>query len=128
MPVRTSYALGTPCWADVSTLAIDQGIAFLTGLLGWSAHTVPDPEAGGYMILQHGEHPVAGAMPAQDGGPPPMWNTYFACEDVDASRSRTPTRPSPRLRDAAARSSTGRSTRPTGRWPSWPTRRARCSR
>jgi predicted enzyme related to lactoylglutathione lyase len=85
MAVRTSYAPGTPCWADVSSPDIDSAVTFYGGLFGWGEFRVPDPEAHGYTMFQQGEHAVAAVMTTQEGGPPPMWSTYFSTEDVDAS-------------------------------------------
>lgn len=88
MPVRTSYTPGTPCWADVSSPDIDGTVAFYGGLFGWSDLRVPEPEAQGYTMFQQGDQTVAGAGPTQEGGPPPMWGTYFLTDDAEATAGK----------------------------------------
>ena len=88
MPEFTAYAPGTPCWVDVTSPDLDATIAFYSGLFGWNADRDPRPEAGGYtMFSLNGKH-VAAASPPQQEGMPPVWTTYIASDDVDATAAR----------------------------------------
>jgi uncharacterized protein len=87
MPERSSYVAGTPCWVDVSSNDLDASVAFYTALFGWEAVLSTQPEAGGYTLFtKDGKH-VAAAGPNMGGGPP-MWNTYIASGDVDATATK----------------------------------------
>lgn len=81
----SEHPAGTPCWIDVSTPDIDRTIAFYEGLFGWSAHRLPEPEAGGYFAFRQDGVDVAGGGPTQPGGLPPMWTTYVATADAVAT-------------------------------------------
>lgn len=79
----TSYAPGTPSWVDIGVPDIAAAAAFYADLFGWD---IPegDPAAGGYRLAHLRGRPVAGIGPQQNPGPP-MWTTYIATADVDAS-------------------------------------------
>lgn len=79
----TEYAPGVPMWVDVSSPDIDKSKAFYSGLLGWEAQTVPDPQAGGYTMFFRDGKMVAAAMPTFSPDQPPVWSTYVHAEDVD---------------------------------------------
>lgn len=89
MSERTSYAPGTPCWADLGTPDIDAAAAFYGGLFGWS---VPESEnseqTGGYRQAMLRGKPVAGAMPLMQEGQPPAWSTYVSVEDAEATAAK----------------------------------------
>jgi predicted enzyme related to lactoylglutathione lyase len=79
------YAPGVPMWVDVSSSDMDKTRAFYTGLFGWEAQVVPDPQAGGYtMFLKDGKS-VGAAGPIMDPGQPAVWATYVKTEDADAT-------------------------------------------
>lgn len=87
MPERTSYPPGTPCWADLGTPDLQASTAFYGELLGWRAHTEPDPSAGGYTTVSldgDPDRPVAGMMPAQTTAQPVVWIAYITVTDADA--------------------------------------------
>ena len=87
MPERLSSVAGTPCWVDVSSNDLDATVAFYTALFGWEAVLSTQPEAGGYTLFtKDGKH-VAAAGPNMGGGQP-MWNTYIASDDVDATTAK----------------------------------------
>jgi uncharacterized protein len=89
MSQRTSYAPGTPCWADLGTPDIDAAAAFYGGLFGWS---VPEGEnseqTGGYRQAMLRGKPVAGVMPLMQEGQPPAWSTYVSVEDAEATAAK----------------------------------------
>jgi len=93
MPVRTSYAQGTPNWVDLQTT--DQAAAkqFYAGLFGWTYddQAMPGGEGGEasavYSMAKLGDQNVAAIAPQPpemaSAGAPPMWNTYIAVDNVD---------------------------------------------
>ena len=83
----TSYAPGTPCWIDLGTPDVAATTAFYTALFGWTANEGP-PEAGGYIIYNLGDQPVAGAGPLMSEGQPTAWTTYFATDDAAATAAK----------------------------------------
>jgi predicted enzyme related to lactoylglutathione lyase len=92
MPVRTSYAQGTPNWVDLQTTDQDAAKAFYTGLFGWTYDDQPMPPDGVYSMVKLGEQHVA-AITGQSpdlaaAGAPPMWNTYIAVDSADDAVSK----------------------------------------
>lgn len=88
MPRRQSYEAGTPNWIDLSTTDVEAAKAFYGGLFGWTFEdsSGPDGEFIYAMASKDGEN-VAGigelSAEMQEQGVPPMWNMYFAVENVD---------------------------------------------
>jgi predicted enzyme related to lactoylglutathione lyase len=87
MPIRTSYAQGTPNWVDLQTIDQDAAKAFYAGLFGWTYDDQPMPQGPVYSMAMLGGQQVA-AIAAQSpelaaAGAPPMWNTYLAVDSVD---------------------------------------------
>ncbi|AXB44006.1 VOC family protein [Amycolatopsis albispora] len=87
MPLRTTYAEGTPNWTDLPTTDQESAKAFYGRLLGWEFQDDPVPGGGVYsMALKNGSAVAAlSAQPPAQRGMPPMWNTYFAVENVDTT-------------------------------------------
>jgi len=83
----TSYAPGTPCWADMGSPDIEATKTFYTSVFGWTANE-GGPETGGYVIFNKGDSPVAGAGPHMSEDQPTVWNTYFATDDAAATQQR----------------------------------------
>jgi uncharacterized protein len=81
----TEHRPGTPCWVDLAAPDLDATAHFYTTLFGWTAHTSPEPEAGGYTIFQLGDVPVAAAGPLLNPEQPPAWTWYAATTDADAT-------------------------------------------
>jgi predicted enzyme related to lactoylglutathione lyase len=74
-----------PIWVDLASPNLDSSRAFYERLLGWQAHVVPDPAAGGYtMFLLDGKQ-VAALGPTQSPEQPSAWMTYVATDDADAT-------------------------------------------
>ncbi|MFG2888285.1 VOC family protein [Streptomyces sp. NPDC048248] len=94
MPDATGpYPPGTPCWVDLMVPDQQAALDFYRDLFGWQAEVGP-PETGGYAVCTMDGKPVAGIMAAMnpDGSrpdpvPPPVWTTYLATADVDATES-----------------------------------------
>lgn len=86
MPERTSYAEGTPSWVDLASADVDKSIAFYGALFGWEhAPAGPPEETGGYGMFTIDGKIVAGIGPLQDEQQPPVWSTYIAVDDADAT-------------------------------------------
>jgi predicted enzyme related to lactoylglutathione lyase len=87
MPVRTSYAQGTPNWVDLQTTDQEAAKEFYAGLLGWTYDDQPMPQGAVYSMAKLGSQTVAAIAPQSPelaaAGAPPMWNTYIAVDSVD---------------------------------------------
>jgi len=67
---------------DLSTSDTTAVRSFYTGLFGWTADE-PQEEFGGYFMFNGaGGQPVAGCMPAMEGGARDVWSVYLAVEDA----------------------------------------------
>jgi predicted enzyme related to lactoylglutathione lyase len=86
MSERTSYAPGTPSWVDLGSPDLDAAVEFYSGLFGWQ---VPESEnveqTGGYRRATKDGADVAGMMPLMAEGQPPVWSSYVAVADADAT-------------------------------------------
>jgi predicted enzyme related to lactoylglutathione lyase len=86
MPERTSYAEGTPSWVDLASADVDKSIAFYGALFGWEHASAGLPEeTGGYGMFMIDGKIVAGVGPLQNDEQPPVWSTYIAVDDADAT-------------------------------------------
>ena len=92
MPVRTSYAQGTPNWVDLQTTDQAAAKAFYGSLFGWTYDDQPMPPSGVYSMAKLGEDNVAAIAPQSPelaaAGAPPMWNTYLAVDSADDAVSK----------------------------------------
>lgn len=75
-------------WYELMTADPLSAMRFYPGVTGWRAERYeqsPSP----YWIWMNGEAPLGGLMPmpdaAEQGGAPPHWMPYVACEDIDAT-------------------------------------------
>ncbi len=81
----TPWPAGTPCWIDLMTTDPSAAGEFYTALFGWEVPPGAE-EFGGYSTATLNGKPVAGVTPLMDGQDhPPVWSTYLATEDVDAT-------------------------------------------
>jgi predicted enzyme related to lactoylglutathione lyase len=81
----TPWEPGTPCWVDLMTTDVEAANDFYRQLFGWQIEVGP-PETGGYGMCLVNGRPVAGTMAMQEGNNhPPVWSTYLATEDADAT-------------------------------------------
>ncbi|MCB0997532.1 MAG: VOC family protein [Acidimicrobiales bacterium] len=89
MPERTSYAHGTPNWVDLSTSDVAGAKSFYAAVLGWTLDDRPTDVGVPYTMAIRDGHPIAGMMPMppdmEANGVPPMWTTYVAVDDIDAT-------------------------------------------
>lgn len=85
MTVRdTPWAPGTPCWVELMTT--DPGAAnnFYASLFGWQID-VGGAETGNYGMASLDGRNVAGLMGMMGPDHPPVWTTYLATADADAT-------------------------------------------
>jgi len=82
----TPWTPGTPCWVDLMTT--DQAAArdFYDRLFGWHVE-VGGEETGYYGMASLDGRSVAGIGGMMGMEHPPVWNTYLATADVDATCS-----------------------------------------
>jgi uncharacterized protein len=92
MPVRTSYAQGTPNWVDLQTTDQPAAKAFYAGLFGWTYDDQPMGEGAVYSMAKLGDQDVAAIAPQSPelkaAGVPPMWNTYIAVDSADDAAAK----------------------------------------
>jgi uncharacterized protein len=74
----------TPCWTELSSTDPEASKAFYSALFGWSAHTDPRPEAGGYTVMQIGQAPVSAITPQYTPGQSTNWTVSLRVKDADA--------------------------------------------
>jgi predicted enzyme related to lactoylglutathione lyase len=86
MPEITDHTPGTPCWIDLMTPDPAGDASFYSELFGWEYEVGPNPEeTAGYGYFRLGGKMVAGAVPMMGEGSPPVWSTYIATTDINAT-------------------------------------------
>jgi predicted enzyme related to lactoylglutathione lyase len=81
-------AVGAFCWDELLTDDVDSARTFYTSLFGWGSKPWDMGPAGQYTHFLHGDAPIAGLMQMPEGmSNPPMWLSYVAAEDADATTS-----------------------------------------
>lgn len=87
MPEVTSYAPGTPSWADLSTSDESGALAFYSALFGWEDDPQEmGPDAYYHMQRMNGLETVAIYQQTEETGGtevPPHWNIYFTVGNAD---------------------------------------------
>jgi len=85
MTVReTPWDPGTPCWVDLMTPDQEAAREFYSALFGWQIDVGPE-ETGHYGMASLRGHSVAGIGGMMGMEHPPVWNTYLATADVEAT-------------------------------------------
>jgi uncharacterized protein len=85
MPTRESYEPGRPTWVDLGSPDPAASRSFYSELFAWDAEVDARPEAGGYAQFRKDGQSVAGVGPLFQEGMPPVWTTYIATDDADAT-------------------------------------------
>lgn len=85
MPLRDTYPAGMPSWVDLGTTDPVAAHSFYGELFGWTVDVDERPEAGGYAQFRRNGHPVAGCGPLFFDNMPPVWTTYIASDDAEAT-------------------------------------------
>ena len=87
-----TYAHGMFCWNDLATTDPEGAKTFYGPLCGWTFTDHDTPYGGIYSTAQLGSGDAAGlyAMPDEmrSQGIPPVWCSYVAVEDIDATAAR----------------------------------------
>src|SRR6478735_170341 len=87
MTVRTNYANGEPCWADLQTPDVAAAKDFYASVFGWTYQEFPTPDGRSYaQAFMNGQlvATIAPQGPLQPPGTPAQWNIYFAAADAAA--------------------------------------------
>ncbi|MGO4237010.1 VOC family protein [Pseudarthrobacter sp. YAF2] len=87
MTVRTNYANGEPCWADLQTPDVAAAKDFYASVFGWTYQDFPTPDGRSYaQAFMNGQlvATIAPQGPLQPPGTPAQWNIYFAAADAAA--------------------------------------------
>jgi predicted enzyme related to lactoylglutathione lyase len=75
---------GTPAWADLMVPDRHQARAFYGGLLGWDFSDEAPAEMGYYtQALKDGRNVAGFGEMTAEGGPPPVWTTYLAVDQLE---------------------------------------------
>lgn len=86
MSVRTTYATGEPCWADLQTPDVAAAKDFYNHLFGWTYQDFPTPDGRSYaQAFVRGQlvATIAPQSPLQlQAGTSAKWNVYFAAADA----------------------------------------------
>jgi predicted enzyme related to lactoylglutathione lyase len=85
MTVRTTYANGEPCWADLQTPDVAAAKDFYARVFGWTYQDFPTPDGRSYaQAFVNGRlvATIAPQGPLQPSGTPARWNIYFAASDA----------------------------------------------
>src|SRR5246127_5507230 len=81
---------GAPRWVGLRTSDPAAVRSFYAGLFGGPADE-PQEEFGGYFMFNGaGGQPVAGCMPAMEGGASDVWSVYLTVEDVGKTLESVP--------------------------------------
>ena len=88
----SKYAPGTFSWVDLMARDAATARGFYTELFGWDVVEKADAQGGIYTEFHLRGVPVAGMgemnAEMQASGMPPVWNSYVAVDDCDASLQR----------------------------------------
>ena len=79
----TPWPDGTPCWIDLMTTDVEAARTFYGDLFGWQFDIGPE-ETGFYSTALLDGRRVAGVF-SMDADHPPVWTTYLATGDADAT-------------------------------------------
>jgi hypothetical protein len=83
-----TYTEGAPSWVDLASPDVDSARRFYEQLFGWTSRVATEPEAGGYTTFSKDGKAVAAVGPILGEGQPPVWTTYFASDDAEATTRR----------------------------------------
>ena len=82
---------GAPWWHELRTPAYDASVRFYEDVFGWETRVFSDTEEYRCTLEVAAGADVAGIEDAADtlpAGVPPMWEIYFAVEDLDATLAK----------------------------------------
>lgn len=83
---------GTIHWTELSTPNTQAALDWAAAQFGWVYSEMPMDGGGTYYLANVGDTPAAGIMAPPPSCPEqPMWTTYVAVDDVDATAKAAPT-------------------------------------
>jgi hypothetical protein len=89
MTTKTEYPPGTPCWVDLATTDPAAAKNFYGPIFGWTFDDEGGDPGNPYSLALRNGQVVAGLMAQppdmKAAGAPPMWSTYVAVTDADAT-------------------------------------------
>ena len=93
MPARKDFLPGEFCWIDLATTDMEAAIAWYSELFGLTCMKMDTPDGGRpYAFLMKGGAGVGGigqlSEEMQSQGVPPVWNSYIATADCEATEAR----------------------------------------
>jgi predicted enzyme related to lactoylglutathione lyase len=94
MAIRSGFAEGEVCWADLQTSDVAAAKEFYAGLFGWRYEDQPTPDGRSYAKAFLGEELVTVIAPQNpqqlQAGSPGQWNVYFAADDAAGLAAELP--------------------------------------
>ena len=94
MAIRSGYAEGEVCWADLQTSDVAAAKEFYADLFGWRYEDLPTPDGRSYAKAFLGEELVTVIAPQNphqvQTGAPGQWNVYFAADDAAGLAAELP--------------------------------------
>ncbi len=86
MPIRSGFAEGEVCWADLQSPDVAAAKDFYAALFGWRYEDQPTPDGRSFSKAFLGQELVTVIAPQnpqqQQAGSPGQWNVYFAVDDA----------------------------------------------
>lgn len=93
MPARNDFVPGEFCWIDLSAKDLESAGRWYSETFGWRLQMMETPGGGPpYGFFMKGDAAVAGigelTPEMQEQGVPPMWNSYIATADCEATEAK----------------------------------------
>jgi predicted enzyme related to lactoylglutathione lyase len=86
LTTRSGYPSGVPCWIDTERTDPKAAADFYGDLFGWECEDqMPSDAPGRYLMARLHGHDVAAIGTTPDVPAAPVWNTYIAVDDADAT-------------------------------------------
>jgi uncharacterized protein len=90
MSERDGYEHGVPCWVDHSSSDPESAVKFYAGLFGWETEDAMPPDSGQHYFMARVRGRDVAAVSGQMNPGPPIWTTYIAVDDADATAAKVP--------------------------------------
>jgi predicted enzyme related to lactoylglutathione lyase len=90
MSERDGYEHGVPCWVDHSSSDPESAVRFYAGLFGWETEDAMPPDSGQHYFMARVRGRDVAAVSGQMNPGPPIWTTYIAVDDADATAAKVP--------------------------------------
>ncbi|MGO4119583.1 VOC family protein [Arthrobacter sp. YAF16] len=94
MAIRSGYAEGEVCWADLQTSDVAAAKEFYAAIFGWRYEDQPTPDGRSFAQAFLGQELVTVIAPQnpqqQRAAAPGQWNVYFAVDDAAGLAAELP--------------------------------------